>query len=40
MHYYYRLTYVSPSFTVYEARTFLEWDGDIKCVFVNVANTK
>ena len=40
MHYYYRLTFVSPSFTAYETGTFLEWDGDTKCVFVNVANTK
>ena len=30
---FYRLTFVSPSFTIYEAGTSLDWDGDTKFFF-------
>ena len=38
MYYFYRLTFVSPSFTVYEAGKSLDRDGDTKVSFFNFAN--
>ena len=35
---FYRLTFVSPTFVTYEAGTSLNWDGDTKVVFLNIAN--
>ena len=29
------LTFVSPSFTIYEAGTYLDWDGDMKVILLN-----
>ena len=35
---FYRLTFVSPSFTIYEAGTSLDWDGDTKVFFNSAKN--
>ena len=39
MYYFYRLNFVSPTFTIFEAGTSLDWDGDTKVYFINVIKT-